>query len=59
MPTQARTTRRRRGHALVVSGYGVRLDVQLGQLVVTDGMGESRAERVYPAWATASAASSS
>jgi CRISPR-associated protein Cas1 len=48
VPTQARTTRRRRGHALVVSGYGVRIHVRHGQLVVTDGIGESRAERSYP-----------
>ncbi len=48
MPKQARTTRRRRGHALIVAGYGVRIHVRHGQLVVTDGIGESRAERLYP-----------
>jgi CRISPR-associated endonuclease Cas1 len=31
-----------------VSGYGVRIRVRHGQLVVTDGIGESRAERLYP-----------
>lgn len=48
MPRQATTTRRRRGHALIVSGYGVQIHVRHGQLVVSDGIGEARAERVYP-----------
>lgn len=48
MPKQASTTRRRRGHALIVSGYGVRIHVSHGRLVVSDGVGENRQERVYP-----------
>jgi CRISPR-associated endonuclease Cas1 len=48
VPKQASTTRRRRGHALIVSGYGVRIHVSRGRLVVADGIGEDRQERVYP-----------
>jgi CRISPR-associated endonuclease Cas1 len=48
VPKQARTTRRRRGHALIVSGYGVRIHVRHGQLVVEDGIAETRRETAYP-----------
>jgi CRISPR-associated endonuclease Cas1 len=48
VPKQASTTRRRRGHALIVSGYGVRIHVSRGRLVVSDGIGDDRREQAYP-----------
>ena len=48
MPIQPSTTRRRRSHPLIVAGYGVRVRVDHGQLVVSDGIGDQRREVAYP-----------